>query len=157
MFIIQGLISGIIATIIFDIFQHSLSFAYGIDKPKWNLIGRYFLGYKKGIYKRYLIAEDEEEEKELIWGYLIHYIIGVIYGVFYVSLNELMFDYPSILLAYFIGFSSVLGAWCYLMPYAFNLGFFASRSENRFEVMTQSLINHFIFGTGLFIGLYIIY
>ena len=47
MFIIQGLISGIIATIIFDIFQHSLNFAYGIDKPKWSLIGRYFLGYKK--------------------------------------------------------------------------------------------------------------
>ena len=157
MFIIQGLISGVIATIIFDIFQHSLNFAYGIDKPKWNLIGRYFLGYKKGIYIRCLIAEDEEEKKELIWGYLIHYIIGAIYGAFYISLNELIFDYPSILLAYFIGFSSVLGAWCFLMPFAFNLGFFASKSENRLQVMSQNLIAHFIFGTGLFIGLYIIY
>ena len=157
MFIIQGLITGIIATIIFDIFQYSLSFAYGIDKPKWNLIGRYFLGYKKGIYIRHLISEDEQEGKELIWGYLIHYIIGIVYGVFYVLLNKLMFDYPSILLAYFIGFSSVLGAWCYLMPFAFNLGFFASKSEKRLELMSQNLIAHFIFGTGLFIGLYIIY
>ena len=157
MFIIQGLISGIIATIIFDIFQHSLNFAYGIDKTKWNLIGRYFLGYKKGIYIRHSITEDEEEEKEIIWGYLIHYIIGAIYGVFYVSLNELIFDYPSILLAYFIGFFSVLGAWCYLMPFAFNLGFFASKSENRLKIISQNLIAHFIFGTGLFIGFYIIY
>ena len=157
MFIIQGLITGIIATIIFDIFQYSLSFAYGIDKPKWNLIGRYFLGYKKGIYIRHSISEDEQEGEELIWGYLIHYIIGMVYGAFYVLLNKLMFDYPSILLAYFIGFSSVLGAWCYLMPFAFNLGFFASKSEKRLELMSQNLISHFIFGTGLFIGLYIIY
>ena len=104
MFIIQGIITGLIATIIFDIFQHSLNFAHGTDKLKWNLTGRYFLGYKKGIFIRVSITEDEEEEKELIWGYLIHYIIGIIYGIFYVSLNGLIFHYPSILLAYLIGF-----------------------------------------------------
>ena len=157
MFIIEGFVSGLIATIIFDIFQQSLNFAYGIDKPKWNLVGRYFLGFKRGIFTRVSITEDDEEESELIWGYLIHYLIGVIYGIIYVTLNELMFNYPSILLAYFIGFISVFGSWCYLMPFAFNLGFFASKSENRFNIMTQNLIAHFIFGTGLFIGFYGIY
>ncbi|MBT4646269.1 MAG: DUF2938 family protein, partial [Pelagibacteraceae bacterium] len=57
----------------------------------------------------------------------------------------------------FIGFISVLGSWCYLMPFAFNLGFFASKSENKFKIMSQNLIAHFVFGTGLFIGLYTIY
>ena len=157
MFIIQGLISGVIATIIFDIFQLSLNYAYGVDKPRWDLVGRYFLGYKKGIYTRITIADDEQEENELIWGYVIHYLIGIIYGIFYISLNLLMFNYPSILLAYFIGFISVLGAWCYLMPFAFNLGFFASKNENKFKIMSQNLIAHFVFGTGLFIGLYAFY
>ena len=157
MLIIQGLISGVIATIIFDIFQLSLNYAYGVDKPKWDLIGRYFLSYKKGIYTRITIADDEQEENELIWGYVIHYLIGIIYGIFYISLNLLMFNHPSILLAYFIGFISVLGSWCYLMPFAFNLGFFASKSENKFKIMSQNLIAHFVFGTGLFIGLYAVY
>ena len=31
--------------------------------------------------------------------------------------------------AYFVGFIYVLGAWSYLMPIAFNLGFFAKKSE----------------------------
>ena len=157
MYLIQGIISGVIATFIFDIFQHSLNYAHGVDKPKWKLIGRYFLGYKKGIFIRVSITEDEEEKNELIWGYLIHYLIGIIYGIFYVSLNGLILHYPSILLAYLIGFVSVLGAWCYLMPFAFNLGFFASKSEKRFKIMSQNLIDHFVFGTGLFIGLYTIY
>ena len=45
MYIYQGIISGLIATIIFDLFNFSLNFAYNIDKPKWNFLGRYFLGY----------------------------------------------------------------------------------------------------------------
>lgn len=155
MLIFQGLISGIIATIVFDLFNISLKFAYNIDKPKWNFLGRYFLGYKEGRYIRKSLQEDDDEENELLWGYIIHYLIGIIYGLFYVFINLLIFDYPSLLIAYVVGFITVLGAWCYLMPFAYNLGFFASKSDQQFKTLTQNLIGHFIFGTGLFIGFYI--
>jgi uncharacterized membrane protein YagU involved in acid resistance len=155
MLIFQGLISGIIATIIFDLFNISLKFAYNIDKPKWNFLGRYFLGYKEGRYIRKSLQEDDDEKNELLWGYIIHYLIGIIYGLFYVFINLLIFDYPSLLIAYVVGFITVLGAWCYLMPFAYNLGFFASKSDQQFKTLTQNLIGHFIFGTGLFIGFYI--
>lgn len=155
MLVFQGLISGIIATIIFDLFNISLKFAYNIDKPKWNFLGRYFLGYKEGRYIRKSLQEDDDVENELLWGYIIHYLIGIIYGLFYVFINLLIFDHPSLLIAYFVGFITVLGAWCYLMPFAYNLGFFASKSDQQFKTLTQNLIGHFIFGTGLFIGFYI--
>ena len=157
MFILQGIISGLIATILFDLYNQSLNFAYGINKPKWNLLGRYFLGYKEARYFRESLADDEEVEDELLWGYIIHYIIGIIYGLIYVLLNNLFFNYPSIFLAYIFGFLTVLGAWCYLMPFAYNLGFFASKSDQRFKLLIQNLIAHFVFGTGLFIGFYISY
>ena len=156
MIILEGIFTGLIATLIFDIFNQSLYFAYSIDRPKWNLLGRYFLGYKQGYFIRKNLVNDEEIRNELQWGYLIHYSIGIIYGLFYVFLNTWLFDYPSILLAYIIGFISVLGAWCYLMPFAYDLGFFASKSEDRLKVMIQNLITHFVFGTGLFIGIYFI-
>tara|TARA_E500000081_G_C5871145_1_gene234961 strand:+ start:102 stop:575 length:474 start_codon:yes stop_codon:yes gene_type:complete len=155
MLVFQGLISGIIATIIFDLFNISLKFAYNIDKPKWNFLGRYFLGYKEGRYIRKSLQEDDDVENELLWGYIIHYLIGIIYGLFYVFINLLIFDHPSLLIAYVVGFITVLGAWCYLMPFAYNLGFFASKSDQQFKTLTQNLIGHFIFGTGLFIGFYI--
>ena len=157
MFIIQGIISGLIATIIFDLFNQSLNFAYGIDKPKWNLLGRYFLGYKEARYIRKSLEDDKEIENELLWGYIFHYTIGIIYGLIYVILNNLLYSYPSIFLAYIFGFITVLGAWCYLMPFAYNLGFFASKSNNQLNILVQNLIAHFIFGTGLFIGYYISY
>ena len=157
MFILQGIVSGLIATIIFDLFHYSLNFAYGIDKPKWNLLGRYFLGLKESKFIRKNLINDEELTNELIWGYLFHYAIGIIYGIFFVCLNYLLFEYPSILLAYIFGFFTVLGGWCFLMPFAYNLGFFASKSEDRINILVQNLIAHFVFGTGLFIGFYMTY
>ena len=52
MILLQGVISGLFATIIFDLFNISLNFSYGIEKPKWNLLGRYFLGYKESRFFR---------------------------------------------------------------------------------------------------------
>ena len=155
MILLQGIISGLFATIIFDLYQLSLNYAYGIEKPKWNLLGRYFLGYKEGKFIRETLIDDEELYNELFWGYFFHYLIGILYGIVFVILNFLLFDYPSILLAYIFGFSTVLGAWCFLMPFAYNLGFFASKSEQKANLLAQNLIAHFVFGTGLFIGLYI--
>ena len=155
MFILQGIISGLIATIIFDLFHFSLNFAYGIEKPKWNFLGRYFLGLKENKFIRKNLINDEELDNELIWGYLFHYAIGIIYGIFFVCLNYLLFDYPSLLLAYIFGFITVIGGWCFLMPFAYNLGFFASKSDQQFKLLAQNLIGHFVFGTGLFIGYYI--
>ena len=155
MFILQGIISGLVATIIFDLFSISLNFAYNIDKPKWNFLGRYFLGYKEGRYVRKNLKDDDVMENELLWGYGIHYIVGVIFGLFYVFLNLLFFNYPSLFVAYFVGFLTVLGAWCFLMPFAYNLGFFASKTDAQFKIMIQNLIGHFVFGTGLFIGYYL--
>tara|TARA_X000000368_G_C22726202_1_gene577456 strand:+ start:112 stop:585 length:474 start_codon:yes stop_codon:yes gene_type:complete len=157
MIILQGFISGLIATILFDLFNNSLNYAYNIDKPRWNLLGRYFIGYRQKRYFRVSLAEDEEEDNELFWGYIIHYIIGIIYGLIYVCLNVFFFDYPSLLIAYLFGFITVLGAWCYLMPFAYNLGFFASKSDQQLNILVQNLIGHFVFGTGLFIGFCVIY
>ena len=155
MVIFQGLISGLIATIIFDLFNQSLNYAYNISKPKWFLLGRYFIGCTRGKYFRDSLEVDDKEHNELIWGYAIHYLIGLIYGLFYVIFNLLLFDYPSILAAYCFGFITVLGAWCFLMPFAYNLGFFASKSDQQLKILAQNLIGHFVFGTGLFIGYYI--
>ena len=155
MLVLSGFVSGLIATIIFDIFNFSLNLAYGVDKPKWNLLGRYFLGYKEGKYIRNTLKNDDAVENELIWGYCIHYLVGIIFGLFYVLINLLFFNYPSLFIAYLVGFITVLGAWCFLMPFAYNLGFFASKTDAQFKIMIQNLIGHFVFGTGLYIGYYV--
>ena len=157
MLIYNAIITGILATAIFDLYQISLSYAYNISKPKWNLIGRFFYGLIERKFFRENIEDENVIKNELIVGYFFHYLIGVIFGFLYISINSIFFIEPSLLIAILIGFITVLGAWCVLMPFAFNVGFFGSKIENKYKVLLQNLIAHFIFGNGLFIGYSIIY
>ena len=157
MFLIYGLTAGIIATAFFDIYQISLNYAYGINKTRWDLVGRYFIGLKSYKYFREDLINDDSEKYELFYGYLIHYAIGIIYGFFYIFINIIFYKEPSILIALVFGFFTILGGWCIMMPFAYNLGFFASKSNEKFQIIVQGLIAHFIFGTGLFIGYSLVY
>ena len=157
MFIIEGIFSGIIATLFFDLFHISLTFAYGVNKAKWNLAGRYFTGVSKGKYFQENIANEPAVKNELLIGYVVHYCIGIVYGLIYVIINSLFLQQPSLFLALIIGFLTVLGAWCVMMPYAYNIGFFASKEEDQKQILVQNLLFHFIFGVGLFIGYIIIF
>ena len=153
MFFFDGIATGIIATLIFDLFQFSMLYAYGINKSKWDLIGRYFYYYL--IEKKYFqenIISVLPIKNEIIYGYIVHYVIGAIFGLTYLVLNNIFFNIPSLFIALLVGFLTVLGSWCVMMPYAFNMGFFASKKEDQKKIMTQNLIVHFIFGIGLFIG-----
>ena len=156
MFFLQGIISGLIATFLFDLYQIALSYAYNINKSKWNLAGRYFIGILEG---KYVIEDIESEEiikNELIIGYFIPYLIGSIFGILYLSLNTILHTEPSILLALVIGFLTVIGGWCIMMPFAYNMGYFASKKSEQKKIMVQNLIAHFIFGIGLYLGYLII-
>ena len=152
MFYLQGIISGIFATLLFDLFQISLFYAYNINKSKWDLVGRYFIGLMNRKYFRDDIANDIAEKNELFIGYIVHYIIGSLFGILYVLLNMIFYIEPSIFLSLIIGFITVLGSWCILMPLAFNIGFFATKKEDQKQIMVQNLIAHFIFGVGLYLG-----
>ena len=99
MFLIEGIVSGIVATIMFDLFQLSLSYSYNINRSRWDLVGRYFIGLKKKKYFCENLENDESIKNELIIGYIVHYLIGSIFGILYVSINILFFDSPSIFLA----------------------------------------------------------
>ncbi len=152
MFIVEGIVSGLMATFLFDLFQISLTFSYGIKKAKWDLAGRYFIGVSKGKYIQEDIFNEPEEKNELFIGYVVHYLIGVIYGLIYVIINALFLEEPSLILALIIGFLTILGSWCFMMPYAYNLGFFASKTGEQKQIIVQNLLFHFVFGVGLFFG-----
>ena len=72
MFLIEGIASGIIATLMFDLFQLSLSYSYNINRSRWDLVGRYFAGFKKKKYFCENLENDEPIKNELIIGYVAH-------------------------------------------------------------------------------------
>ena len=156
MILLNGIISGIIATIFFDLFQIAVLFAYGAKKSNWGLIGRYFIGVARMQFVQNNLINENEEKNELIIGYFVHYIIGAIFGVVYTVINFILYDSPSFYLALSTGFITVLFGWCIMMPFAFNMGFFASKMDEQKKILIQNLLAHYFFGTGLYFGLLIV-
>ena len=60
--------------------------------------------------------------------------------------------FSGVIIAFIIGFITILGNWLFLMPFAFNIGFFAKKKDENKQIMVQNLLAHFIFSIGLFIG-----
>ena len=94
MFILYGIVSGLFATLLFDVFLTSLSFAYNLKISKWHLVGRYFIGLKEKKYFVENIQTEKEIKNELLYGYFIHYLIGSIFGIIYVTMS-LFFLYST--------------------------------------------------------------
>ena len=110
--------------------------------------------------KKYIVNDIESEDfidKEIYIGYATHYLIGIIFGIIYVTINIILFNNPSWGLALFIGFITVIGGWCVTMPFIFNIGFFACKKEEQKQIMIQNLLAHFIFGVGLYFGYSLIF
>ena len=157
MILLQGLFAGLIATFFYDLYQISLKFSYNINKSRWDLIGRYFINLYKGKRFQEDIYNEKTENNELLIGYIIHYLIGSIFGIFflcinYIYLSDNLISIGTFYIALIFGLSTVLGSWCFLMPFAFNMGFFASKNEDQYQILIQNLLAHFVFGVGLFIG-----
>ena len=156
MILFNGIISGIVATIFFDLFQIAVLFAYGGKKSNWALVGRYFIGVARMQFVQNDLINSNEEKNELIIGYFAHYLIGAIFGVAYTVINFILYDSPSFYLALTVGFITVLFGWCVMMPFAFNIGFFGSKMDDQKKILVQNLLAHYFFGTGLYFGLLIV-
>ena len=160
MIIIEGIFIGIIATFLFDLFDFITQYAYGTNKKKWNIVGRYFakLFFELKFFQENIHNEPVVKNENFI-GYFFHYFIGSIFGIFFIFINYFYYSYSNIVgvesyfISIFFGFFTVLFGWCFMQPYAYNIGFFASKEENQIEILLQNFISHFMFGNGLSFGL----
>lgn len=87
-------------------------------------------------------------ERALGWG--LHYAIGVVYaGVFLLITGPGWMDQPSVLPALVFGIVTVLAPFLILQP-ALGRGVFASRTPAPWTARLQTLLNHGVFGVGLY-------
>lgn len=83
-------------------------------------------------------------------GWALHYAIGVLYaGVFLLIVGPGWMDQPSVLPALVFGIVTILAPFLILQP-ALGRGVFASRTPAPWTARLQTLLNHGVFGVGLY-------
>ena len=149
-FLWNSLVIGIGGTIAMDLWALLLSAVFGLPKPNWGLVGRWFAHLSKGtlFHKDITVAEPIPNETALGWTF--HYAIGILYaGILIVFAGREWHSNPTFLPAWIVGLVTVAAGWFILQP-GMGAGWAASLRPNPMQIRALNLISHTVFAAGMF-------
>jgi hypothetical protein len=147
-----SIIIGIGATLTTDLWALFLKHAFKITAPNYCLVGRWLRYMPEGIFTHSSIASAPQKSAECALGWIAHYMIGITFAIAFVALvGDNWLQHPTLIPAIVFGVGTVLTPFFIMQP-AFGLGFAASKTPNPAQARLRSLMNHTVFGAGLYLS-----
>lgn len=138
------------ATLVLDTWV-SLLKRFGVKTLDFALIGRWIGHLFYGKFAHASIREAQPIPAELALGWLTHYAVGVLFAGVLVSIyGQAWVAQPSLAPALLIGICSVAAPFFVMQP-AMGSGIASSRTPTPFKNALRSVINHAVFGLGLYL------
>jgi hypothetical protein len=140
---------GIGATAVMDVWLMLLK-RVGVPTIDFGLIGRWVGHLLHGQIAHASIRQSPRIPRELAWGWLTHYTVGIAFAALLVLVQGPAWTQsPSPLPAIAVGMGTVVIPLFVMQP-AMGSGFEASRTPTPLRNCLRSLANHTVFGLGLY-------
>ena len=142
---------GIVATVVLDLWLLLLQ-TLGVPTLDFALIGRWAGHWPRGRFRHEAIARAAAVPGERALGWFVHYLTGVAFAALLVAIrgSGWLHD-PTLVPALAIGMGPVLAPWLLMQP-AMGAGLAASRTPRPGVNRLRSLVNHTVFGAGLYVA-----
>jgi hypothetical protein len=149
-FILGGVVVGVGATLVQDLWNLALRRAFGIPSLDLCLLGRWLCHMPVGKFKHASIKAATPKTPECAIGAMAHYTIGAVFAsvLVLVTSGEWLVR-PTLLPALLLGVVTLVFPF-FLMQPALGLGVASSRTANPKRARLKSLMSHVAFGLGLF-------
>ena len=142
---------GIGATLTFDLWALVLKRAFKIAPSNFCLVGRWLRYMLEGRFRHSNISSAPPKEAECIVGWITHYLTGMVFAwIFLAFAGNNWLQTPRVAPALIFGLITVCAPFFIMQP-AFGFGFAASKTSNPMQVRLRSLMNHAVFGFGLYL------
>ena len=149
--LISSILLGLGATLTFDFWALFLKYAFKITPSNFCMVGRWILYMPEGTFKHSDIGSAPQKNAKCEEGWIAHYIIGVIFARIFVAFgSDNWLQHPTLLPAAIFGVITVLAPFFILQP-SFGYGVAASKTSNPAQARLRSLMNHTVFGIGLYL------
>jgi len=143
---------GIIATAVMDVWLAFLKRVFDLPTTNWAMVGRWFGHLPGGKFIHRPIGSSDAIKNEEALGWLLHYVIGIVYAYVYLGIIVIKtLSGPTILSALIFGLATVLVPWFVLQP-GLGLGILARMAPKPNLIRAISLSVHSIFGLSLYFG-----
>ncbi len=151
-FIVHAVVAGVFATIVLDLWQRVLHRVGGIPPTNWGIVGRWFAHMPRGRFVHAAIADAEPVANEAVIGWVMHYLIGLGYGLVYLGVVVMLpGGTPTLLNGFVFGLLSVVVPW-FLMQPALGVGVMGSKAPNPAVPRYGALAAHILYGVALWAG-----
>ncbi len=148
---VSVLVMGLGATLTFDLWVFFLRHAFNIPASNICLVGRWLRYTPEGIFKHSNLASAPPKSAECVTGWAAHYLIGILFAAAFVAIaGSSWLQRPTLLPAIGFGVVTVLAPFFIMQP-LFGLGIAASKASNPGQARLRSLMNHTVFGVGLYL------
>ena len=138
-FLWNSAVIGIGGTIAMDLWALLLAAVFGLPKPNWGLVGRWFAHLAKGTFFHKDITAAQAIPNELALGWFSHYVIGILYAAaLIIFAGREWVSNPTFLPAWIVGLVPLGAGWA------------ASLRPNPMQIRALNLVSHTVFAAGMF-------
>jgi hypothetical protein len=149
--LLSAVLIGLGATLTTDLWALFLNRAFKITSPNYCLVGRWLRHMQDGIFKHSNLGSAPPKSAECTVGWIAHYMIGLTFASAFVAfVGNNWLQHPMLIPAIVFGVVTVLMPFFIMQP-AFGLGLAASKTPNPAQSRLRSLMNHTVFGVGLYL------
>ena len=148
---IDTILIGLGATLTFDLWTLFLKHAFKMTPSNICFVGRWLRYMPEGTFKHSNIASAPQKSTECLLGWIAHYMIGIMFAMASVTLvGSSWLQRPTLIPAIALGILTILAPFLIMQP-AFGLGVAGSNTSNPMQSRVRSLMNHIVFGIGLYL------
>ena len=144
--------TGLGATAAMDLWTLARRRLFGVPMPSYAMVGRWLAHLSHGQFRHEAIARAQPVRHEAALGWSAHYAIGIAFAALLPALwGAGWFQAPTPGPALAVGIATVLAPFLLLQP-GMGAGIAASRTPRPAMARLHSLLNHVVFGFGLYLA-----
>lgn len=149
--IVRSLVTGVVATAVFDIWAQLLWRLWGIRPPAWPRLGRLILHGQEAIRRHDGTAPAFSKAERAI-GSIVHYGTGVAFALALLWAAGAQWGRePSLLPALVAGVLTLVPAWFIMLP-VLGLGIAGQRLPHPGRFRVVNAVSHLVLGLGFYVG-----
>lgn len=150
--IARGLVMGVAAAALMDLWGLVLRRGFGIPTLDYAMLGRWIGNIPRGRFRHARMAAAEPVPGERPLGWIAHYGIGVAFAVLLLAIwGQGWAAAPTLGPALIVGLGTIVAPWFVMQP-AMGAGFAGSRTPNPTATRLRNLGTHTVYGLGLYLA-----